>query len=68
MAMLKYPEAPQWWYLILLVLSFIAGLVVVIKGDTTLPVWGYIIALIVGCEFAVFVVYEMLIWDYARQR
>jgi len=31
-----------------LILSFVAGLVVVIKGDTTLPVWGYIVALIIG--------------------
>ncbi|KAJ8516828.1 hypothetical protein ONZ45_g5896 [Pleurotus djamor] len=47
-AMKKYKEAPMWWYVILLVLSFIAGLVVVIKGDTTLPWWSYIIALILG--------------------
>jgi len=46
--MMKYPEAPWWWYATLLVLSFFAGLVVVIKGDTTLPVWGYIVALVVG--------------------
>lgn len=46
-AMKKYKEAPWWWYSILL-LSFFAGLVVVLKGQTTLPWWSYIIALLVG--------------------
>lgn len=53
--MQKYPEAPWYWYLGLLILSFVAGLVVVIRGDTTLPVWGYLIALLVGCESYLFV-------------
>ncbi|KAF8348553.1 OPT oligopeptide transporter protein-domain-containing protein [Amanita rubescens] len=44
----KYKEAPMWWYAILLVLAFVAGLVVVIGGQTTLPWWSYIVALILG--------------------
>ncbi|KZV74603.1 OPT superfamily oligopeptide transporter [Peniophora sp. CONT] len=47
-AMQKYKEAPHWWYLILMGLAFFAGLIANIKGDTTLPWWSYIIALIVG--------------------
>ncbi|ESK88505.1 peptide transporter mtd1 [Moniliophthora roreri MCA 2997] len=47
-AMLKYKEVPWWWYQMLLFLSFFAGLIVVIKGQTTLPWWSYIIALLVG--------------------
>ncbi|KAF8814692.1 OPT superfamily oligopeptide transporter [Phlegmacium glaucopus] len=47
-AMRKYKEAPWWWYAILLCLSFIAGLVVVFKGQTTLPWWSYIVALLLG--------------------
>ncbi|KAF9269595.1 oligopeptide transporter [Marasmius fiardii PR-910] len=47
-AMLKYKEVPWWWYQLLLLLAFLAGLVVVIKGQTSLPWWSYIIALIVG--------------------
>ncbi|KAF8656479.1 hypothetical protein AX16_002530 [Volvariella volvacea WC 439] len=47
-AMQKYKEAPWWWYAILLVLSFVAGLIVVFKGQTTLPWWSYIVALILG--------------------
>ncbi|KAF8635447.1 hypothetical protein AX15_000427 [Amanita polypyramis BW_CC] len=47
-AMKKYQEAPMWWYVILLVLAFVAGLIVALRGQTTLPWWSYIIALILG--------------------
>ncbi|KAK0470542.1 oligopeptide transporter [Armillaria novae-zelandiae] len=47
-AMQKYAEAPWWWYAILLLLSFFAGLIVVLKGQTSLPWWSYIVALVLG--------------------
>ncbi|KAI0316557.1 oligopeptide transporter [Amylostereum chailletii] len=47
-AMQKYKEAPQWWYAILLALAFFAGLIAVLKGDTALPWWSYIVALATG--------------------
>lgn len=53
-AMLKYKEVPQWWYLALFVLCFFAGLAVNIMGETTLPVWGYIISLLLGSFIAPF--------------
>ncbi|KAL5340174.1 OPT oligopeptide transporter protein-domain-containing protein [Aspergillus crustosus] len=52
--MLKYKEVPMWWYLALFVLAFFAGLIVTIKGETTLPAWGYIISLILGAFIAPF--------------
>lgn len=52
--MLKYKEVPQWWYIALFGLAFIAGIIVTAKGETTLPVWGYIIALLVGAFIAPF--------------
>ncbi|KZW03360.1 OPT superfamily oligopeptide transporter [Exidia glandulosa HHB12029] len=54
LAMKKYPEAPSWWYALLLALSFFAGLIVVLKGDTTLPVWGFVVALLVGVMISPF--------------
>jgi hypothetical protein len=67
--MQKYNEAPWWWYLMLLFLSFFAGrfkyligdqelkifvgLIVVLKGQTTLPWWSYIIALVLGAFITV---------------
>lgn len=50
-----YKEAPWWWYIIVLVISFVLGLIVVIKENVTLPVWAYIIALVMGTIIAPFV-------------
>lgn len=47
-----YKEAPWWWYVAILVISFVLGLVVVIKENITLPVWAYIVALLLGCFIA----------------
>lgn len=47
-----YKEAPWWWYVAILVISFVLGLVVVIKENITLPVWAYIAALLLGCFIA----------------
>ncbi|KAI6040852.1 OPT oligopeptide transporter protein-domain-containing protein [Pisolithus marmoratus] len=47
-AMQKYDEAPLWWYIGLLVLALFSGLIVIIKGQTTLPWYSYIVALLLG--------------------
>lgn len=47
-----YKETPWWWYVIVLVVSFIIGLVVVIKENITLPVWAYIVSLLLGIFIA----------------
>lgn len=53
-----YRETPWWWYMSVLVFSFILGLIVVIKENITLPIWAYIVALIVGSVIAPFVSYD----------
>ncbi len=50
-----YKEAPWWWYVSVLVVSFILGLVVVLKENITLPAWAYVVALILGIIIAPFV-------------
>ncbi|KAK1240374.1 hypothetical protein MKX07_004402 [Trichoderma sp. CBMAI-0711] len=47
-----YREAPWWWYIAVLVFSFVLGLVVVIKENITLPAWAYVVALLVGIFIA----------------
>ncbi|KAL4067063.1 OPT oligopeptide transporter protein-domain-containing protein [Scleroderma yunnanense] len=55
-AMQKYEEVPSRWYVCLLVISFvsgrintfISGLIVIFKGQTTLPWYSYIVALLLG--------------------
>lgn len=50
-----YKETPWWWYVVVLVVSFVIGLIVVIKENITLPVWGYIVSLLLGIFIAPFV-------------
>lgn len=43
--MLKYADAPNSWYLVTLLVSFVVALVVIYKSNSTLPWWGFLIAL-----------------------
>ncbi|CAG7944889.1 unnamed protein product [Penicillium nalgiovense] len=49
-----YKEAPWWWYIIVLVGSFILGIIVTVKENITLSVWAYVISLLLGCIIAPF--------------
>jgi uncharacterized membrane protein HdeD (DUF308 family) len=51
----NYKEAPWWWYIVVLVLSFILGLIVVTTQNITLPVWAYVVSLLLGIFIAPFV-------------
>ncbi|EIW74041.1 OPT oligopeptide transporter [Coniophora puteana RWD-64-598 SS2] len=46
--MLKYPEAPNSWYLAILIISVIISLVVIYKSDSTLPWWSYVISVLLA--------------------
>ena len=50
-----YKEVPWYWYAGILVLSFILGLIVVLKENITLPVWAYVVSLLTGIIIAPFV-------------
>ncbi|KAJ7650113.1 OPT oligopeptide transporter protein-domain-containing protein [Roridomyces roridus] len=52
--MLKYPDAPDSWYILTLILSIIVSLVIIYKTDSTLPWWGLFISLILGTISIVF--------------
>ncbi|KAG2158266.1 OPT oligopeptide transporter protein-domain-containing protein [Suillus bovinus] len=54
--MLKYPDAPNSWYLLTFVLSFIVGLVVIYKTDSTLPWWGFCLAVFMAVVSVLFVI------------
>ncbi|KAJ3339441.1 hypothetical protein HDU93_008256 [Gonapodya sp. JEL0774] len=47
-----YEEAPSWWYYATLVVSFVLGLVVVLRENITLPAWAYIASLVLGIVIA----------------
>ncbi|EFX06458.1 opt peptide transporter [Grosmannia clavigera kw1407] len=47
-----YRETPWYWYIAVLVISFVLGIVVVVHEDISLPVWAYIVSLLLGCFIA----------------
>ena len=51
----NYKEVPWWWYMGVLIFAFVLGLVVAITQDITMPVWAYVVSLIVGIIVAPFV-------------
>ncbi|OLN93273.1 Oligopeptide transporter 1 [Colletotrichum chlorophyti] len=50
----NYKETPWWWYIIVLVLSFVLGLIVVLTQNITLPAWAYVVSLLLGIFIAPF--------------
>ncbi|KAG2750270.1 OPT oligopeptide transporter [Suillus brevipes Sb2] len=46
--MLKYPDAPNSWYLVVFIVAFVISLVVIYKINSTLPWWGFIISLLLA--------------------
>ncbi|GAA5921817.1 hypothetical protein JCM1841_005552 [Sporobolomyces salmonicolor] len=46
--MKNYPEVPDWWYSIFLVIAFALSIATVAAWETQMPVWALIVALIIG--------------------
>jgi hypothetical protein len=44
----KYPDAPDSWYYAVFGMSFIVALIVIYKSNSTLPWWGFVIAVILA--------------------
>ncbi|KAF8315052.1 OPT-domain-containing protein [Clavulina sp. PMI_390] len=51
--MLAYPEVPQWFYAAIAAFSFAVGIVAIKVYDTLLPVWAFVLAIIIALFFAV---------------
>jgi len=43
-----YKEVPHWWYLMIFVTMFVFGVVVIEVWETDLPVWGFVLALLIS--------------------
>lgn len=50
-----YKDTPWWCFAGILIISFVLGLIVVIKENITLPVWAYIVSLALGMFISPFV-------------
>lgn len=49
----KYPDVPIWWYHVLSAIMITIGFVAVLKWETQLPWWGYILAIAIAAFFLV---------------
>ncbi|KAI9154677.1 Oligopeptide transporter [Paramyrothecium foliicola] len=58
----NYKDVPIWWYIVILLIGFFLGLGAVIRGNTTLDPWAYVVAILLGCIVAPFslVLYGLL--------
>ncbi|KAN0103573.1 oligopeptide transporter [Russula decolorans] len=43
-----YKEVPDWWYLMIFLTMFVFGVVVIEVWETDLPVWGFVLALLIS--------------------
>ncbi|KAI0274879.1 OPT-domain-containing protein [Gloeopeniophorella convolvens] len=51
--MRKYPEAPRWWFIALGVACFVIGVIGIEVCKTGLPIWAFVVSLIVAVLFIV---------------
>lgn len=45
---LAYKACPSWWYGVVLILSIVIGLILIYESDSSLPWWGFFIAVAMG--------------------
>ena len=52
--MLAYKDAPDWWYGLVLLFSFVIGLTLLYYTDSTLPWWGFLVACLLSSVCVLF--------------
>lgn len=51
--MRSYPEAPDWWYLAMFGVCFIFSIVAIEVFHTGLPIWGYVLAVLIPAIYLI---------------
>ena len=51
--MRKYPDAPNWWYMVILVVMIGISLATALAYDTHLSWWAFLIAIAIACAWSV---------------
>lgn len=52
--MLEYAEVPSWWYVAVMILSFVVGMICIYEAKTTLPWYAYIVSILLSFVFTLF--------------
>ncbi|KAG0697046.1 OPT oligopeptide transporter protein-domain-containing protein [Suillus ampliporus] len=51
--MSRYPQVPEWWYLSLFALMFALGVISIEIWPTEMPVWAFVIALLIAFTYVI---------------
>jgi hypothetical protein len=51
--MMAYKEVPGWWYAVVGVISFTMGVACIEAYPTGLPVWAYLLSLIIAAVYII---------------
>ncbi|THH02009.1 hypothetical protein EW026_g784 [Hermanssonia centrifuga] len=51
--MAKYPQVPDWWYAVIFVVMFVFGVVCIEVYDSKMPVWAFVLALLVAFIYVI---------------
>ncbi|KAJ7474035.1 OPT oligopeptide transporter [Mycena latifolia] len=51
--MSRYPQVPEWWYLILFLSMFVLGIISIEVWPTQMPVWAFVLALVVAFTYVI---------------
>lgn len=49
--MASYPEVPDWWYLSIFAVMFVAGALAIELWKSQLPIWAYVMALVLSFAY-----------------
>jgi OPT family oligopeptide transporter len=65
--MMAYDDIPQWWFGVILVLSMSSGLVACYLGETTLPWWGFFVAISLSAMCLTFFAAQTAMFGFSPQ-
>ncbi|KAF4623380.1 hypothetical protein D9613_001379 [Agrocybe pediades] len=51
--MSRYPQVPEWWYLIIFVSMFALGIISIEVWPTEMPVWAFVLALCIAFTYVI---------------
>ncbi|KAH7922249.1 small oligopeptide transporter [Leucogyrophana mollusca] len=51
--MSRYPQVPEWWYMIIFVIMFVIGVISIEVWHTEFPVWAFVLSLLIAFFYVI---------------
>jgi OPT family small oligopeptide transporter len=51
--MSRYPQVPDWWYVVMFLVTFVFGVITIEVWHTEMPVWAFVLSLIIALVYVV---------------